>query len=313
MCVCEYASHTCNPSSSLTLYYLFPLIPSHTHIYIYTNTHTHIYIHTHTHRTMCKGQPVTTDDERLHVINSIKWVDEVVRDVPYVMNEAYLEYVIEKYDIDYIVHGDDPCIVDGKDVYETAKKAGMYRSIPRTEGVSTTDIVGRMLLNTRNHHTTDVSNLRARSGSMGSLSNESNENSKNNNSMNNSLSSINSPKGSNQESDSHTESGGVVTESLTGSNRSSIGSLNGDGQGEKTRETGEAEIDTQISDPYNMYEEDAEAAMYKSKSSFLTTSHILRLFSAGECTYMHPTYLHMLYLYMLFLYTIYIYSSTYRA
>lgn len=26
--------------------------------------------------------------------------------------------------IDFIVHGDDPCIVDGKDVYETAQKLG---------------------------------------------------------------------------------------------------------------------------------------------------------------------------------------------
>jgi ethanolamine-phosphate cytidylyltransferase len=36
--------------------------------------------------------------------------------------------------------------VDGKDVYATVKSLGKYRSISRTEGVSTTDIVGRMLL-----------------------------------------------------------------------------------------------------------------------------------------------------------------------
>ena len=38
------------------------------------------------------------------------------------------------------------------DVYESAKKAGKYRSIPRTQGVSTTDIVGRMLLMSKDHH-----------------------------------------------------------------------------------------------------------------------------------------------------------------
>ena len=43
-----------------------------------------------------------------------KWVDEVVRDVPYVMNDEYLRHIIDKYQLDYIVHGDDPCIVDGK-------------------------------------------------------------------------------------------------------------------------------------------------------------------------------------------------------
>jgi hypothetical protein len=68
------------------------------------------------------------------------------------MSEAYLNMVIEKYKIDYIVHGDDPCIVDGKDVYEGAKRAGKYLEIPRTEGISTTDIVGRMLLLSKDHH-----------------------------------------------------------------------------------------------------------------------------------------------------------------
>ena len=68
------------------------------------------------------------------------------------MSQEYLEYVIEKYKIDYVVHGDDACIVNGKDVYATAKKAGKYQSIPRTKGVSTPDIVGRMLLMTKDHH-----------------------------------------------------------------------------------------------------------------------------------------------------------------
>ncbi len=68
------------------------------------------------------------------------------------MSEEYLAHVIKKYKIDYVIHGDDPCIVNGKDVYESAKKAGKFKSIPRTEGVSTTDIVGRMLLMNTAHH-----------------------------------------------------------------------------------------------------------------------------------------------------------------
>jgi len=100
----------------------------------------------------CKGTPLMNDNERLTMVSACKFVDEVVPGVPYVMNREYLEYVIDKYKIDYVIHGDDPCIVDGKDVYATAKEAGKYRSIPRTEGVSTTDIVGRMLLMTKEHH-----------------------------------------------------------------------------------------------------------------------------------------------------------------
>lgn len=86
--------------------------------------------------------------------------------------------------IDFVVHGDDPCLVDGKDVYETAQKLGTcvpakeyyyilsaiqfveiernphmlsrsdhegkYLTIPRTEGISTTAIVGRILYHLQN-------------------------------------------------------------------------------------------------------------------------------------------------------------------
>lgn len=106
----------------------------------------------------CKGPPLMNDQERLTMVQGCKFVDEVVPGCPYVMSKEYLDYVIDKYKIDYVVHGDDPCIVDGKDVYGTAKKAGKYQSIPRTEGVSTTDIVGRMLLMTKDHHCETSSN-----------------------------------------------------------------------------------------------------------------------------------------------------------
>lgn len=102
--------------------------------------------------TACKGEPITNDAERYDTVRACKWVDQVVTGVPYIMNEEYLLHVIDKYKIDYVVHGDDPCVVDGKDVYESARKLGKYLTIPRTEGISTTDIVGRMLLMTRSHH-----------------------------------------------------------------------------------------------------------------------------------------------------------------
>lgn len=49
------------------------------------------------------------------------------------MNEEYLMHIIEKYRIDYVVHGDDPCLVDGKDVYETARKLGTTWYISKFE------------------------------------------------------------------------------------------------------------------------------------------------------------------------------------
>ena len=96
--------------------------------------------------TEAKGAPIMNDAERTRMVRSCKFVDEVVENVPYVMDADYVRHVLQAHRVDLIVHGDDPCIVDGRDVYEAAKAAGRYRTIPRTEGVSTTDLVGRMLL-----------------------------------------------------------------------------------------------------------------------------------------------------------------------
>lgn len=105
--------------------------------------------------TKCKAAPLMNDSERLAMVQSCKFVDEVVEHTPYIMNKEFIEWIFKTYSVDYIIHGDDPCIVDGRDVYETAKAAGKFRTIPRTEGVSTTDILGRMLLLSKEHHMAD--------------------------------------------------------------------------------------------------------------------------------------------------------------
>ncbi len=100
-----------------------------------------------------KGPPTMTTEERTTAVAACKWVDEVVPNAPYVMTDEYLQFIFKEYQIDYVVHGDDPCLLpDGSDVFASAKRAGRYKSIKRTEGVSTTDIVGRMLTMTRDHH-----------------------------------------------------------------------------------------------------------------------------------------------------------------
>jgi len=96
--------------------------------------------------------PVLTDTERQAAVRGCRFVDEIVPASPYVMTAEYIEELVESKGIDYFVHGDDPCFVDGRDVYESARKAGRFCTIPRTEGISTTDIVGRLLLLTQDHH-----------------------------------------------------------------------------------------------------------------------------------------------------------------
>ena len=102
--------------------------------------------------TLHKGPPVFTAEERYKMVRAIKWVDQVVEGAPYVTT---LE-TLDKYSCDFCVHGDDITLdAEGNDTYRFVKEAGRYRECQRTAGVSTTDLVGRMLLLTKQHHVND--------------------------------------------------------------------------------------------------------------------------------------------------------------
>uniref|UniRef100_A0A671RT08 ethanolamine-phosphate cytidylyltransferase n=1 Tax=Sinocyclocheilus anshuiensis TaxID=1608454 RepID=A0A671RT08_9TELE len=106
-------------------------------------------VHTDEEIAKHKGPPVFTQAERYKMIRATKWVDEIVEGAPYVTT---LE-TLDKYNCDFCMHGDDITLtVDGKDTYDEVKRMGRYRECKRTQGVSTTDLVGRMLLLTKSHH-----------------------------------------------------------------------------------------------------------------------------------------------------------------
>lgn len=59
---------------------------------------------------------------------------------------------ISHYGCRYVVHGDDiSSDSSGEDCYRFVKQAGRFKVVKRTPGISTTDLVGRMLLCTRDH------------------------------------------------------------------------------------------------------------------------------------------------------------------
>ncbi|XP_016093259.1 ethanolamine-phosphate cytidylyltransferase-like [Sinocyclocheilus grahami] len=65
---------------------------------------------------------------------------------------AELYYDLNQLKCGPVSSDDITLTVDGKDTYEEVKKSGRYRECKRTQGVSTTDLVGRMLLMTKAHH-----------------------------------------------------------------------------------------------------------------------------------------------------------------
>lgn len=93
-----------------------------------------------THR--LKGKTVMTDKERYESVRHCKWADEVVEDAPWYIDQEFLD----KHAIDIVVHGED-AVVDstGNDVYKFVKDQGKFRTIKRTEGISTTDLIIRII------------------------------------------------------------------------------------------------------------------------------------------------------------------------
>jgi|GEM_PF-2169545 len=86
--------------------------------------------------------------ERYESVRGCKWVDEVVEDAPYVTT---LE-IMDQYGCEVCIHGDDLSIgADGRDTYQIVKDAGRFVECRRTQGVSTTELVGRMLLMSKDH------------------------------------------------------------------------------------------------------------------------------------------------------------------
>jgi choline-phosphate cytidylyltransferase len=95
---------------------------------------------TETHKR--KGLTVLSARERAESVRHCKWVDEVVEDCPWIVTTDFLE----KHQIDYVAHDDLPYGADeGDDIYGPIKERGMFLVTQRTEGLSTTGIITKIV------------------------------------------------------------------------------------------------------------------------------------------------------------------------
>lgn len=110
-----------------------------------------------------KGPVVMRLAERMAAVDACKWSSRAIADAPYVT----LPLVKSEYGCDYVVHGDDITTdADGKDCYQAVKDQGMFVVVERTANISTTDLVGRMLLMTRSHHFSSMTLLDWQAGAL---------------------------------------------------------------------------------------------------------------------------------------------------
>jgi len=89
-----------------------------------------------------KGLTVLSGQERAETVRHCKWVDEVFEDCPWIVTPAFLA----EHKIDYVAHDDLPYGADeGDDIYKPIKEAGKFLVTQRTEGVSTTGIITKIV------------------------------------------------------------------------------------------------------------------------------------------------------------------------
>ncbi|XP_060810325.1 choline-phosphate cytidylyltransferase A isoform X3 [Amyelois transitella] len=89
-----------------------------------------------------KGRTVMTEEERYEAVRHCRYVDEVIKDAPWEYGDEFLE----KHKIDFVAHDDIPYTTeDSEDLYASIKAKDMFVATERTEGVSTSDIVARIV------------------------------------------------------------------------------------------------------------------------------------------------------------------------
>ncbi|KAJ1301662.1 hypothetical protein OPQ81_008902 [Rhizoctonia solani] len=90
-----------------------------------------------------KAPTVMTHTERCECVRHCRWVDEVVADAPWVVTQEF----IDLHKIDYVAHDEDPYAgSDGTtDIYQMLKDQGKFLPTRRTPGISTSDLLKRMV------------------------------------------------------------------------------------------------------------------------------------------------------------------------
>ncbi|KAJ7146026.1 hypothetical protein C8R44DRAFT_756391 [Mycena epipterygia] len=89
-----------------------------------------------------KARGIMTHAERLEAARHCRWVDEIVAEAPWIIDQAF----IDKWKIDYVAHDEVPYAASGhEDVYSYCKSQGKFIPTRRTPGVSTSELLERIV------------------------------------------------------------------------------------------------------------------------------------------------------------------------
>eukprot|EP01100_Stratorugosa_tubuloviscum_P010703 TRINITY_DN461_c1_g3_i2.p1 TRINITY_DN461_c1_g3~~TRINITY_DN461_c1_g3_i2.p1 ORF type:complete len:149 (-),score=63.96 TRINITY_DN461_c1_g3_i2:95-541(-) len=87
-----------------------------------------------------KRKPIMNVQERAQSVSGCRWVDQVIPNCPLVITKEF----IEQHDIHIVAHGDDFDTEKMRKYYSVPMDMGIFRTLPYTQGVSTSDILLRI-------------------------------------------------------------------------------------------------------------------------------------------------------------------------
>ncbi len=88
-----------------------------------------------------KRSPILTMDERVASVIGCRFADEVLPNAPWRIDRRW----IEKHSINLVVHGDDYSEEQLKKTHSVPMEMGIFRTVPYTPGISTTEIIRRII------------------------------------------------------------------------------------------------------------------------------------------------------------------------
>ena len=89
-----------------------------------------------------KGKTVMSEEERYGSVSHCRYVDEVLRDAPWIIDVEFMD----RYHLDFVAHDSQPYGAQGTDdIYTKVKSLGRFVSTQRTDNISTSDVISRIV------------------------------------------------------------------------------------------------------------------------------------------------------------------------
>ena len=104
------------------------------------NVHLVVGIHSDATIESYKRASICTMDERVGVVSACRYVDDVLPDAPLRVTQEFME----EHAIDFVIHGTGAQELERQAMYDIPIGLGRYTEVPRTGGISTTEVIDRI-------------------------------------------------------------------------------------------------------------------------------------------------------------------------